>query len=188
MSEKTPPQPKTPNPNNQPPKATEKPAAPAPDNKAENKVPSAEAAPKDGKTNPSPAASKIEEKAAPKPSAATPPPAQGNKTPPPAQGNKTPPPPPRATAEKKSGNGLAILALLCGLGGLGTGTYAFLQQAPLQSTAEAAEKGALAAEKRVVEAEKTLAALTPNRSRSCRMRKKSKRGLTRKSPPPCRKA
>lgn len=159
MSEKTPPQPKTPNPNNQPPKATEKPAAPAPDNKAENKVPSAEAAPKDGKTNPSPAASKIEEKAAPKPSAATPPPAQGNKTPPPAQGNKTPPPPPRATAEKKSGNGLAILALLCGLGGLGTGTYAFLQQAPLQSTAEAAEKGALAAEKRVVEAEKTLAAL-----------------------------
>lgn len=61
--------------------------------------------------------------------------------------------------EAKSGNALAALALLCGLGGIGIGGYNFMQQAPIQSTAIAAEKGALAAETRVVEAEKTLSAL-----------------------------
>lgn len=73
----------------------------------------------------------------------------------PNNAGKTPPPP----AAKSGGNGLAFLALLCGLGGIGTGAYSYLQQAPLKSTADAAEKGAVAAEKRVLEAEKTIAAL-----------------------------
>lgn len=86
-------------------------------------------------------------------------------TPPSPNNNKptTPPTPnkptPQTAPTKTSGSGLSLLAILIALASAGIGGYSYLQIAPLKTTLAATEAQALSAEKRVVEAEKTVEAL-----------------------------